>query len=162
EWSNNRKKPEHKNYKTLIQFDIVSVDKREKVAGNREKEGKRADSVFFSRILTDGIEFKSHHDGSTHLLTPQKSSEVQLDLGSDIVLVLDELLSPLHTPLYVSESIERTHRWELDSKKYFDEHLKTSTNPGALLFGILQGVYDKKIREDEARWIATQGFDGVS
>jgi tRNA-guanine transglycosylase len=151
-----------KNYKTLIQNDIVGVDNREKSAGNREKKVGKTDSTFFSKILTDGVEFKSHLDGSTHLLTPQKSIEVQLDLGSDIVLVLDELLSPLHTPLYVSESLERTHKWELESKKYFDENLKNSTNPGAMLFGILQGVYDKKIREDEARWIAAQGFDGVS
>jgi len=157
-----QKKPEGKNYKLMIQNDIVSVDNREKVAGNREKKVGKTDSVFFSKILTHGVEFKSHLDGSRHLLTPQKSIEVQLDLGSDIVLVLDELLSPLHTPLYVSESIERTHRWELESKKYFDENLKTSTNPGAMLFGILQGVYDKKIREDEARWIQQQGFDGVS
>lgn len=158
-----RKKPERENYKSLIQFDTVSVDNRENSAGNREKKmGKRTHSNNLSRILTDGVEFKSHLDGSTHMLTPQKSIEVQLDLGSDIVLVLDELLSPLHTPLYVSESIERTHRWELASKKYFDENIKSSTNPGAMLFGILQGVYDKKIREDEAKWISEQGFDGVS
>ncbi len=152
----------NKNYKSMIQFDTVSVDNREKSAGNREKEGKWGEGSLLSRILTDGVEFKSHLDGSMHTLTPQKSIEVQLDLGSDVVLVLDELLSPLHTPLYVSESLERTHRWELESQQYFKKHLKSGTNPGAQLFGILQGVYDQGIREGEARWIAKQGFDGVS
>lgn len=155
-------KTRNKNYKSMIQFDIVNVDNRENVAGNREKEGKRSNSNFLSKILTEGVEFKSHLNGEKHLLTPQKSIEVQLDLGSDICLVLDELLSPLHPPLYVSQSLERTHRWELESKEYFEKHVKSGTNPGAQLFGILQGVYDKEIREQEARWIAAQGFDGVS
>ncbi len=149
----------------MIQFDIVNVDNREKLAGNRENKtmmGKRTDSVFLSKILTEGIEFKSHLDGSKHLLTPQKSIEVQLDLGSDVVLVLDELLSPLHSPLYVSRSLERTHRWELESQEYFKKNLKSGVNPGAQLFGILQGVYDKEIRQGEAKWIGAQGFDGVS
>jgi queuine tRNA-ribosyltransferase len=153
---------EIKNYKIMIQSDIVSVDNRVNSAGNREKEGKRRSTQFLSRILTEGVEFKSHLDGSKHLLTPQKSIEVQLDLGSDICLVLDELLSPLHPPLYVKSSLERTHRWELESKDFFEKNVKSGTNPGAQLFGILQGVYDKEIREQEANWIAEQGFDGVS
>lgn len=115
-----------------------------------------------SKMTEDGVEFKSHLDGSTHLLTPEKSIEVQLDLGSDIVLVLDELLSPLNDRKYAEKSLERTHRWELRSKEYFDKNLSVGTNPQAQLFGILQGVYDKHIREDEAKWVASQGFSGVS
>jgi queuine tRNA-ribosyltransferase len=153
---------DNKNYKIVIQSDIVSVDNRVNYAGNREKEGKRRSTQFLSRILTEGVEFKSHLNGSKHLLTPQKSIEVQLDLGSDICLVLDELLSPLHPPLYVKKSLERTHRWELESKDYFEKNVKSGTNPDAQLFGILQGVYDKEIREQEARWIAEQVFDGAS
>jgi queuine/archaeosine tRNA-ribosyltransferase len=118
--------------------------------------------TIFAKITENGVEFTSHLDGSPHLLTPEKSIEVQLDLGSDIVLVLDELLSPLHDKDYVKESLARTHRWEKRSQEYFKKNLKRSTNPGALLFGILQGVYDKGIREGEARWISEQGFDGVS
>ncbi len=115
-----------------------------------------------SRMTEEGVEFKSHLDGSTHLLTPEVSMEVQLDLGSDVALVLDELLSPIATPEYVKESLERTHRWEIRSKEYFEKNLRSSTNPGAQLFGILQGVYDQEIRENEARWIASQDFAGVS
>lgn len=115
-----------------------------------------------SVIQPDGVLFKSHLDGSQHLLTPERSAGIQLELGSDIVLVLDELLSPLHSPTYVRNSLQRTHEWELRSKNFFEKNLASSTNPKAQLYGILQGVYDREIRESEAKWIAEQGFDGVS
>lgn len=110
----------------------------------------------------EGVEFTSHLDGTKHLLTAEKSIEVQLDLGSDIILVLDELLSPMHERDYVEKSLERTHRWEVRSLDYFKKNLKKSTNPGSLIFGIVQGVQDKVIREKEAKWVANQDFDGVS
>ncbi len=123
---------------------------------------EKSKNQVLSTIKEEGVEFKSHLDGSKHLLTPEKSMEVQLDLGSDIVLVLDELLSPYHDPRYVKKSLERTHNWEQQSLTYFKKHLKESTNPKAQLFGILQGVYDKEIRVNEAKWVANQDFDGVS
>lgn len=116
----------------------------------------------FSKIFEEGVEFRSHLDGSKHLLTPDKSIDVQLDLGSDIVLVLDELLSPAHDKEYIKQSLERTHRWEIESKKYFEKNVKKGTNPKAMLFGILQGIDDYEIRINEAKWIANQGFDGIS
>lgn len=116
----------------------------------------------FTKIEENGVKFKSHLDGSDHLLTPEKSIEVQLDLGSDIILTLDELVSPLSPISYIKESLERTHNWEIRSKEYFKKNLKKSTNLGAQLFGILQGIDDQDIRVNEARWIAEQGFDGIS
>lgn len=141
-------------------YSNINVDKREK---GREKnvEKGRAKSLL-SVIQSDGIMFKSHLDGRGHLLTPELSVGIQLEIGSDIVLVLDELLSPLHSPAYVKESLGRTHDWETRSKKFFKDHVKKGTNPSASIYGILQGVYDQGIRENEARWIAGQGFDGVS
>lgn len=132
-------------------------DKKLKLAVN---EGDSR--TVLSKMTEDGVEFKSHLDGSKHLLTPEKSIEVQLDLGSDIVLVLDELLSPLHDRTYVGQSLQRTHRWAERSWKYFKKNLKKSLNPKAQIFGIVQGVFDKDIREKEARWAAGQQFDGIS
>ncbi len=120
------------------------------------------DKTTFSKITDEGVEFKSHLDGSKHFLSPERSIEIQLNLGSDIVLVLDELLSPLADPAYVAKSLDRTHRWELASKAYFKKNLSSSINAGAQLFGILQGVYDQKIRAEEAKWVAEQGFSGIS
>lgn len=153
----------NKYYKT----DIVSTTYSNQIVDNREKtreknvEKGRVKSLL-SVIQSDGILFKSHLDGSQQFLSPERSVGIQLEIGSDIVLVLDELLSPLHSPAYVKESLARTHDWEIRSKKYFENHRASGTNPGAQLFGILQGVYDQGIREGEARWIAEQGFDGVS
>lgn len=115
-----------------------------------------------AKISEEGVQFTSHIDGSKHLLTPERSIEIQLNLGSDIVLVLDELLSPMHNRDYARQSLERTHRWELRSLKYFQEHVADSINPNAQIFGIVQGVYDKKIRQAEAKWVAEQDFDGIS
>lgn len=129
-------------------------------SGNQSK--KKAGKELLSKITNKGVEFTSHLNGSKHLLTPEKSIQVQLDLGSDIVLVLDELLSPLNNKKYVEESLERTHKWELKSLDYFKKNLNTGTNPKAQIFGILQGVYDKEIRENEAKWTAQQEFDGIS
>ena len=118
-----------------------------------------------SKITEEGVWFSSHLNGDMHLLTPEKSIEVQLDLDSDIILVLDELLSPLHSPEYVAQSLERTHRWETRSKLYFEKSVKRNREKNGgknLLFGILQGVYDKTIRQQEALWISRMGFDGFS
>lgn len=152
----------NKNYRTLNDksHNKNYVDNYEKGREKNVKKGRVKNLL--SLIHSDGVEFRSHLDGSTHMLTPEKSMEIQLDLGSDIILTLDELLSPLHDRAYVESSLERTHDWEMRSKKYFEKNLKNSTNPSALLFGILQGVFDKDIREQEARWISEQGFSGIS
>lgn len=116
----------------------------------------------FAKITDEGVEFRSHIDGSKHFLSPERSIDIQLNLGSDICLVLDELLSPNANPKYISESLDRTHRWELASLKHFRENVKKSINPDSLIFGIVQGVQDQAIRETEARWAAQQDFDGIS
>ena len=149
----------------MIEHGVRKVPGKEKIKHRPKGElNVHAEESRFmpSKILEDGVEFTSHLDGSKHFLTPEISMEVQLDLGSDIVLVLDELLSPKHDKNYVEKSLARTHQWELRSKIYFKNHLKNGTNPKALLFGIVQGVYDKEIREREAKWVTEQGFDGIS
>lgn len=120
------------------------------------------DRALLSRITENGVEFKSHLDGAVHMLTPEKSIEIQLNLGSDIILVLDELVSPLHGESYVAQSLQRTHRWELRSLKYYSNNVKKNREKRGMIFGILQGVDDKTIRQQEASWIAKQDFDGVS
>lgn len=125
-----------------------------------KKEHKK--KVSLSKMTEEGIIFSSHLDGSKHLLTPEKSAEVQLDLGSDIALTLDELLSPHHDDGYIKGSLARTHRWELRTKEYFKKNLSKGVNKKAQLFGILQGVDEYDIRVQEARWVAEQGFDGIS
>ncbi len=150
------------------QKQVSKVHKSGKVYDTKNKSIHRHVTVevkpkaSLAKITEDGVEFKSHLDGGKHLLTPERSIEVQLNLGTDIALVLDELISPLHEKSYVAQSLERTHRWELRSLKYYRTAVKKNREKKGSLFGILQGVDDKAIRTQEAKWIAKQDFDGVS
>src|SRR5260221_3511310 len=119
----------------MIAHDVRKVPSK-KIYVDKDKKIIRKYKKTFSKITNEGVEFRSHLDGGKHLLTPEKSMEVQLDLGSDIVLTLDELLSPMHSPRYVAQSIKRTHDWSLRSFKYYKKHLKSGTNPNAQIFGI--------------------------
>ncbi|MDO8498678.1 MAG: tRNA guanosine(34) transglycosylase Tgt [bacterium] len=143
----------------MIEHGVKKIGRSE---NNRDESLARGPLV--SKITEEGVQFVSHLDGSKHLLTPEKSMEIQLDLGSDICLVLDELLSPLHGPEYVKQSLERTHRWEIRSEEYFRKGVRTEGERGIgpQLFGILQGVFDKEVRVQEARWVTGQDFAGIS
>lgn len=168
--SGEQRSSKSKNYKQSLKFNPLVEDNKGLNYGVKQKnysiaklyQTSTVKSRIFTKIEENGVRFKSHLDGSEHLLTPEKSIEVQLDLGSDIVLTLDELVSPLSPLSYIQESLERTHNWETRSKDYFKKNIKKGTNPKAQLFGILQGVDDFDIRTAEARWIAEQGFDGIS
>lgn len=150
------------------QQDVAKVHKSGKVYDLKNKTISRHVTVevkpkaSLAKITEDGVEFKSHLNGEVHMLTPERSIEIQLNLGSDIVLVLDELISPLHSKSYVAQSLERTHRWELRSLEYYRANVKKNREKEGSIFGILQGVDDKTIRTREAKWIARQSFDGVS
>jgi len=150
------------------QQQVAKIHKSGKVYDTKNKTISRHVTVelkpkpSLAKITEDGVEFKSHHDGGMHLLTPERSIEIQRNLGSDIILVLDELISPLHEKSYVAQSLERTHRWELRSLEYYKTTVKKNREKEGSLFGILQGVDDKTIRTQEAKWIAKQDFDGVS
>lgn len=127
-----------------------------------QKSKSQSKSSILSKIAEEGIEFTSHLDGSKHFLSPTRSIDIQLNLASDICLCLDELLSPLATPDYVTKSLERTHSWETQSLKHFRKNASKSPNPNSLIFGIVQGVFDAEIRRQEAAWASTLPFDGIS
>jgi queuine tRNA-ribosyltransferase len=146
-----------KKNKTIHRHVTVLMEKTKKPAVDLSDN-----RTVLAKMTEDGVEFKSYLDGEVHMLTPERSIEIQLNLGADIILVLDELVSPLHEKSYVAQSLERTHRWELRSLQYYKTTVEKNREKKGSLFGILQGVDDKTIRTQEARWIAKQDFDGVS
>ncbi len=106
------------------------------------------------RIDERGAEFRSHLDGSAHLLTPEKSMEIQSALGSDIAMVLDEC-PPLPSPRAVlAEAIGRTTRWARRC-------LEAYRGPGAL-FGIVQGGTEPDLRERSAHDLLELDFPGYA
>jgi queuine tRNA-ribosyltransferase len=107
-----------------------------------------------TKVSEDGVAFASHLDGTRHLLTPERSVEVQLMLGSDIVMAFDQLLPASATREEQTAAMERSMRWARRSRDAF-------TGDGAI-FGIQQGGLDQPLRRASARALTDIGFDGYA
>lgn len=109
-----------------------------------------------------GVKFQSDIDGSTFVLTPESSVQIQLNLGSDIALVLDEFPGYPATKAQVKSTVTRTTAW---AKRAALEHNKlagSSVNPGQMLWGIIQGSTYKDLRKQSAEEIGQIGFPGYA
>ena len=113
------------------------------------------------RKLTEkGVEFRSHIDGSKHMLTPERSMEIQRLLGSDIVMAFDECPRADRPRDEIASSMEMSMRWAKRSRDGFDsggEHAERSA-----LFGIQQGALDEELRKISADKLTDIGFDGYA
>ncbi len=113
------------------------------------------------RKLTEkGVEFKSHLDGSRHMLSPERSMEIQRLLGSDIVMAFDECPRADRPLDEIKASMELSMRWAKRSRDGFDsgeEHAARSA-----LFGIQQGCLDEELRRQSAEALREIGFDGYA
>src|SRR3989304_10445308 len=87
-----------------------------------------SDAPRLAKVGQDGVSFKSHLDGSIHYITPEKSIDIQHNLGADIIFAFDECTSPTEDFRYQEEALERTHNW---AKRSLTEHQKLSTSPDA-------------------------------
>ncbi|TZG25069.1 tRNA guanosine(34) transglycosylase Tgt [Sphingomonas montanisoli] len=108
----------------------------------------------------EGVAFASHLDGSRHMLSPERSMEIQRLLGSDIVMAFDELVPTTSTREVQAAAMERSMRWARRSREGFDsggEHAE-----GAALFGIQQGALDEGFRKASADALLDIGFDGYA
>ena len=106
-------------------------------------------------ISEDGVEFKSHLDGSKHFFSPEKVMEIQEALGADIIMSFDECCPYPSTYEYTKKSMERTTRWAVRCK----EAHKTE-NQG--LFGIIQGGFYKDLREKSTKDLIELDFPGYA
>jgi queuine tRNA-ribosyltransferase len=108
----------------------------------------------------EGVTFASHLDGSLHLMSPERSMEIQRLLGSDIVMAFDELVALPAPREVVKDAMDRSMRWAARSRAAFDaggEHAA-----GAALFGIQQGGLDERLRAESATALRAIGFDGYA
>lgn len=114
-------------------------------------------------ITEEGVEFKSHLDGSKHLLTPEKVIQIQLDLGVDILMPLDVCPSGKATKEEIKNACDITLRWAKRSKEYFDVQIKKIKNEKRpLLHGIVQGGLYEDLRREHASEMIKLNFDGYS
>ncbi len=108
------------------------------------------------KIKEEGVEFRSHIDGSKHFISPEKSIEIQNSLGSDIMMCFDECTPYPATYEYAKHSMERTTRWAKRCKDYHQNWDKQG------LFGIVQGGMYKDLREQSARDLVELDFPGYA
>jgi queuine tRNA-ribosyltransferase len=119
-------------------------------------------------IGNDGVSFRSHINGSLHYITPEKSIEIQHNLGADIIFAFDECTSPTENERYQEEALSRTHSWakrslechkKLEDGKDIANENSNSHLPQAL-FGIIQGGRSEILRKKSAEVIGLMDFDG--
>ena len=112
------------------------------------------------KITEDGVTFASHLDGSKHLLTPERSMEIQRLLGSDIVMAFDECPRADAGREVIAASMQMSMRWAQRSRAGFDSGGEHAA--GAALFGIQQGALHEDLRRESADALRDIGFDGYA
>jgi len=114
------------------------------------------------KITDEGVTFRSHLDGSEHLLTPEKAVEVQLALGSDIAMVLDECIETPAPREKAEAALARTTRWAKRARQHFlaNEHLYPGVKQWQ--FGIVQGATFADLRRDSASQLLELDFHGYA
>jgi queuine tRNA-ribosyltransferase len=109
------------------------------------------------KVDADGVTFRSHLDGSTHRLTPERAVEIQTLLGSDIVMQLDECIRLPAARDEIARAMALSLAWAERCKRAFE-----NASPGRALFGIVQGGDDPELRVESARRLVDIGFPGYA
>jgi queuine tRNA-ribosyltransferase len=117
--------------------------------------GYQVVSLADARVIDeDGVTFRSHIDGSTQRLTPERAVAVQEALGPDVAVAFDHPVFPSSPRPVVADAMARTHRWA-------ERSLAAHRRPDQALFGVVQGGLDPELREESTRFIAGLPFDGI-
>jgi len=114
------------------------------------------------KIDEGGITFASHVDGSKHYFTPKKVIDIQHNLGSDIMMILDDLVALPATQERIAASIDRTTRWAQESIDYFRAKQVEGVGVDQNIFAIIQGGTDNVFREKSARELCAMDYDGFA
>ncbi|MGB2900630.1 MAG: tRNA guanosine(34) transglycosylase Tgt [Candidatus Acidiferrum sp.] len=123
--------------------------------------GYQVFSLSALRKMTDeGVRFRSHLDGSEHLLTPEKAVEIQLALGSDIAMVLDECIETPAPRAHAEAAVTRTTAWARRARNYFQECAQRNGDLPQWQFGIVQGATFPDLRRESARQLLDIDFPG--
>lgn len=120
-------------------------------------KGAEAKGFGAARIDENGVMFRSHIDGSAHYFTPEKSIEIQHNLGADIIFAFDECTSPIESKHYQRQALNRTHRW---AKRCLEFHKKSSKADSQMIFAVVQGGRHEDLRKESAEKLSEMNFDG--
>jgi queuine tRNA-ribosyltransferase len=114
------------------------------------------------KITDEGVRFRSHLDGSEHLLSPEKAAEIQLALGSDVAMVLDECIETPAPRDKAEAAVRRTTEWAKRARNYFRECARRNGEIRQWQFGIVQGATFPDLRRESARQVAELDFPGYA
>jgi len=114
------------------------------------------------KVTDEGVRFRSHLDGSEHMLTPEKAAEIQLALGSDIAMVLDECIETPAPRDKAESAVKRTTEWAARGRKYFLEQASGNGEFAQWQFGIVQGATFTDLRRESARQLIELDFPGYA
>jgi len=113
-------------------------------------------------VTDEGVRFRSHLNGSEHLLTPEKAAEIQLALGSDIAMVLDECIETPAPRKVAEAALKRTTEWACRARNYFLQCARRNGDPAQWQFGIVQGATFADLRRESARQLLALEFPGYA
>ena len=111
------------------------------------------------KVSEDGVTFRSHIDGSEHFLSPEKALEIEIALGADIVMVLDECIESPSDPRRARDAARRTLEWARRSHEYFEAH---GARERQMLFAIVQGGTLTELRRENADALVEMNFPGYA
>ncbi|MBI2447967.1 queuine tRNA-ribosyltransferase [Candidatus Microgenomates bacterium] len=165
-------------YQAFSLSEKKQISKSEFLISKQIQNPNNQSSKPYAKTTDSGVEFRSHLDGSKHFFTPEKVIDIQMNLGSDIMMVLDECAPYPCDRKAAERALLRTTRWAEKALKYFrlqidDSRSKTNSKSDLkseilnlqsrpLLFGIIQGSTFKDLRQESARQIASLPFDGIA
>ena len=139
-------------FKKVLAMETDTVQSDDVIAENKTR---------LAHVDDDGVNFKSHLDGTMHRFTPEFSMQVQHQLGADIIFAFDELTTLMNTRDYQVMSLERTRLWAM---RCIDEHKKLTAErakkPYQALFGVIQGAQYEDLRRKAACDLGAMDFDG--
>ena len=145
-------------FKKVLSMDTERVQADDVIAEGKER---------LAHVDDDGVNFRSHKDGSIHRFTPEVSIGIQHQLGADIIFAFDELTTLMNTRGYQESSVQRTHDWAV---RCLAEHrrlgIARAHKPAQALFGVVQGAQYEDLRRQAAKGLTEirdedgRGFDG--
>lgn len=128
--------------------------------GKKLKKDDKKENL--ATIDDNGVTFKDPKSGKIVHINPKISIQIQQNLGADIILAFDECTSPLSGYKYTKKAMERTHKWALESLKYFNKNNKNKNVLEQSIYGIVQGGAYKDLRLKSSKFISSLNFDGIA
>jgi queuine tRNA-ribosyltransferase/7-cyano-7-deazaguanine tRNA-ribosyltransferase len=137
-------------------FQVFSLGKGRKYGvgkiGSKPENKPLAKDKSYTKIVEDGVHFRSHLDGRKLFIGPKESMEIQSKLGADIIFAFDECTSPFDSYRQVKQALERTNRWQDIALEAYDRK--------QALFGIIQGGIHEDLRKSSAEFVNSRPFAG--